>query len=384
MEELLNSNVRSIEISGIRRFHNLMSEYKDVLSLTIGQPDFETPLHIREAAKSSIDNGLTSYTHNAGMLPLRQAASDYFNKKYSVLYDPESEIIVTNGAAEAIDTSLRTILSPGCEVILPGPAYPGYEPVIRMCGAVPVFADTRSTNFKLTASLIKDKLSGKTRCVIIPYPSNPTGCVMTPDELEDIAYLLKDKDIFILSDEIYSELVYDGKHCSMASFPCIRNKVICINGLSKSHSMTGWRIGFILGPSYFIKHALKVHQYNTTCAAAPSQYAAYEALTNGFDDASAMRNEYKRRRDYSYERLMDMGMDVMLPKGAFYIFPSIKQYGMDSFAFALSLLEKFKVGVVPGSAFSEYGEGYIRISYACSMDTLKEAFDRLQEFVNTL
>lgn len=384
MEELLNSEVRSIEISGIRRFHNMMAGYKDVLSLTIGQPDFETPLHIREAAKSSIDKGLTSYTQNAGMLPLRQAASDYFNRKYSLFYDPESEIIVTNGASEAIDTSLRTILSPGLEVILPGPAYPGYEPIIRMCGAIPVFSDTRNTGFKLTASLIKDKLSEKTRCIILPYPSNPTGCVMDRDELEEIAELLKDKDVFILSDEIYSELVYDREHCSMASFPCIRNKVISINGLSKSHSMTGWRIGFILGPSYFIKHALKVHQYNSTCAAAPSQYAACEALTNGFDDAALMRSEYKRRRDYSYKRLMDMGIDVELPQGAFYIFPSIKQYGIDSFSFALSLLEKARVGVVPGSAFSEYGEGYIRISYACSMDNLKESFDRLQKFIESL
>lgn len=384
MEELLNSEVRSIEISGIRKFHNMMAGYKDVISLTIGQPDFETPLHIREAAKSSIDKGLTSYTQNAGILPLRKAASDYFNRKYSVFYDPESEIIVTNGATEAIDTSLRTILSPGCEVILPGPAYPGYEPIIRMCGALPVFADTRNSNFKLTASLIKDKLSEKTRCIILPYPSNPTGCVMDGDKLEEIAELLKDKDIFILSDEIYSELVYDRKHCSPSSFPCIRDKVIVINGLSKSHSMTGWRIGFILGPSYFVKHALKVHQYNTTCAAAPSQYASYEALTNGFDDASGMRNEYRKRRDYSYKRLTDMGMDVELPQGAFYIFPSIKQYGMDSFTFALSLLEKYSVGVVPGSAFSEYGEGYIRISYACPMDTLKEAFDRLQKFIKAL
>lgn len=384
MEELLNSKVRSIEISGIRRFHNMMAGYKDVISLTIGQPDFETPLHIREAAKSSIDKGLTSYTQNAGILSLRKAASGYFNRKYSVFYDPESEIIVTNGATEAIDTSLRTILSPGCEVILPGPAYPGYEPIIRMCGALPVFADTRNFNFKLTASLIKEKLSEKTRCIILPYPSNPTGCVMDRNELEELAELLKDKDIFILSDEIYSELVYDESHCSLASFPCMKDKVIVINGLSKSHSMTGWRIGFILGPSYFIKHALKVHQYNTTCAAAPSQYAAYEALTNGFDDASRMRSEYRKRRDYSYNCLLDMGMDVELPQGAFYIFPSIKKYGMDSFTFALSLLEKSRVGVVPGSAFSEYGEGYIRISYACSMDTLKEAFDRLQKFIEAL
>ena len=384
MEELLNNEVRSIEISGIRKFHNMMAGYKDVISLTIGQPDFETPLHIREAAKESIDKGLTSYTHNAGLLQLRQAASEYFNRKYSTLYEPQSEIIVTNGATEAIDTSLRTILTPGCEVILPGPAYPGYEPVIRLCGAIPVFADTRNTGFRLTASLIAEKLTEKTRCIIMPYPSNPTGCVLTRDELQEVAELLKDKDIFILSDEIYSELVYDGNHCSLASIPCIKDKVITINGLSKSHSMTGWRIGFIMGPSYFIKHALKVHQYNTTCIAAPSQYAACEALINGFDDALGMREEYRLRRDYSYNRLRAMGIDVELPQGAFYIFPSIKQYGMDSFTFALSLLEKGKVGVVPGSAFSEYGEGYIRISYACSLDTLEDAFDRLQGFIEKL
>ncbi|QCX32953.1 aminotransferase A [Caloramator sp. E03] len=382
MEHLINKRVKEIEISGIRKFYNLVSQYKDTISLTIGQPDFPTPQHIKDSTKLALDNNKTAYTHNAGLLELRTAAKKFISK-YNLYYD-EDEIIVTNGASEAIDTSLRTILEEGCEVILPGPVYPGYEPIIRLCGAKPVYVDVRDSSFKLTANKIKEKLTSNTRCIILPYPSNPTGVVLSKDELYDIAQLIKDKDIFILSDEIYSELVYDYPHNSIASIDFIKNKAIVINGLSKSHSMTGFRIGFIFAPSYITKHAIKVHQYNSTCACTISQYAALEALTNGADDSLVMKLEYKKRRDYVYERLIKMGFEVEKPNGAFYIFPSISKFGMSSFDFALKLLESKKVAVVPGSAFSIYGEGFIRISYAYSMDVLEDGLNRIEQFVKSL
>lgn len=382
MEHLINKRVKEIEISGIRKFYNLISQYKDTISLTIGQPDFPTPQHIKDSTKLALDNNKTTYTHNAGLLELRTAAKKFI-AKYNLYYD-EDEIIVTNGASEAIDTSLRTILEEGCEVILPGPVYPGYEPIIRLCGAKPVYVDVRESGFKLTANKIKEKLTYNTRCIILPYPSNPTGVVLSKDELYDIAQLIKDKDIFILSDEIYSELVYDYPHNSIASIDFIKNKSIVINGLSKSHSMTGFRIGFIFAPSFITKHAIKVHQYNSTCACTISQYAALEALTNGADDSVVMNVEYKKRRDYVYERLVKMGFEVEKPNGAFYIFPSIKKFGMSSFDFALKLLENKKVAVVPGSAFSTYGEDFIRISYAYSMDVLEEGLNRIEQFIKSL
>lgn len=383
MEHLINKKVRDIEISGIRKFYNLVSQYKDAISLTIGQPDFKTPEHIKNSAKLALDSDKTTYTQNAGLLELRTAAKDYVKFKYNLDYS-EDEIIVTNGASEAIDTSLRTILEEDSEVILPGPIYPGYEPIIKLCGAKPVYIDVTGSNFKLKADKIKEKLNNKTRCIIIPYPSNPTGTVLTKDELYEIAYLIKDKDIFILSDEIYSELTYDIKHNSIASIKDVKDKTIVINGLSKSHSMTGFRIGFMFAPSYITKHALKVHQYNSTCACTISQYAAYEALKFGFNDSNNMKEEYKKRRDYVYERLINMGFEVEKPDGAFYIFPSIKKFNMTSFDFALKLLEVKRVAVVPGSAFSEYGEGYIRISYAYSLPILEDGLNKIEQFIKSL
>ena len=382
MEEMLNEDVRGIKISGIRKFYNMIANYKDAISLTIGQPDFPTPDHIKEAAKKAIDGNKTIYTHNAGLIELRKAAGNFLYNKYKLSYNPEDEIIVTNGASEAIDIALRTILNKGDEVILPGPVYPGYEPIIKLCGSIPVHIDTRDNGFRLNAELIGKVITDKTKCIVLPYPSNPTGRAMDRNVLEDIALLLRDKNIFILSDEIYSELVYEGEHCSIASFPWMREKTVVINGLSKSHSMTGWRIGFTFAPAYITKHMLKVHQYNSTCASSISQYAALEALTNGISDSKAMRDEYKRRRDYVYDRLVSMGFEVERPEGAFYIFPSIQKFGMKSLDFALNLLEKCGVAVVPGDAFSEYGEGYVRISYAYSMEVLKEALDRIEGFVS--
>ncbi|GIN75674.1 aminotransferase A [Bacillus paralicheniformis] len=379
MEHLLNPNVKEIEISGIRKFSNLVSQYENVISLTIGQPDFFTPHHVKQAAKKAIDENQTSYTHNAGYPELRQAVQLYMKKKADLNYEAESEIIVTTGASQAIDSAFRTILSPGDEVILPGPVYPGYEPIIKMCGASPLIIDTTSHGFKLTAKLIEEALTPKTKCVVLPYPSNPTGMTLSEEELKDIASLLKGRNVFVLSDEIYSELTFDRPHHSIASV--LRDQTIVIGGLSKSHSMTGWRIGFLFAPKEIAKHILKVHQYNVSCASSVSQKAALEAVTNGFDDALIMREQYKKRLDYVYDRLVTMGLDVIKPSGAFYIFPSIKSFGMSSFDFCMSLLEEEGLAIVPGSSFSEYGEGYVRISYAYSPDTLREGLDRLESFV---
>ncbi|MDF2673618.1 MAG: aromatic amino acid aminotransferase [Clostridiales bacterium] len=380
----MNKNVREIQISGIRKFYNLLTNYKDAISLTLGQPDFNTPEHIKIAAKAAIDNNKTIYTPNAGLAELREAASQYFKNKYLLSYNVDTEIIVTNGASEAIDIALRTILEKGCEVILPGPIYPGYEPIIRLCGATPIYIDTTNTGFKLNAAILKEKITDKTRCIILPYPSNPTGCILDHEDLTEISKLLLDKDIFILSDEIYSELNYKGKHLSIATYPGMREKTILINGLSKSHSMTGWRIGFTMAPEYITKNMIKVHQYNATCACSISQYAALEALVNGIDDAAPMKIEYTHRRDFTYKRLVAMGLEVVKPEGAFYIFPSIKQFSMTSFDFAFKLLDEARVAVVPGDAFSNYGQGYVRLSYACSMDVLKEGLDRMEGFIKKL
>lgn len=380
MEHLIQPQVKNLAISGIRKFFNLVNQYDDVISLTIGQPDFPTPDHVKEAAKRAIDENFTSYTQNAGLLELRKAASDFVRKKYNLHYDPQGEVIVTNGASQAIDVALRTILQPGVDVLLPGPVYPGYEPLIRLAGANPIHIDTSNHGFKLTADLLEKHLSQNTRCIILPYPSNPTGVTLTKDELADIAELVKGKDVFVLADEIYSELSYSSRHVSIASF--LKEQTIVINGLSKSHSMTGWRIGFLFAPKEITKHMLKVHQYNVSCASAISQKAAFEALTNGINDALGMKKEYEKRLQFSYEKLVKLGFEVIKPDGAFYLFPLIPFKQMSSFEFAHQLLEEAKVAVVPGSAFSPFGEGYIRISYAYSMEELTEAFERIEHFMN--
>ncbi|HJV44894.1 MAG TPA: aminotransferase A [Bacillota bacterium] len=384
MEHLLNKRVQAIQISGIRRFSNRVAQYPDAISLTIGQPDFPTPDHIKDAGMRAIATNKTVYTHNAGIIELRKAAAEFMLDRYGLTYQPEDEVITTNGASEAIDITFRTILEEGSEVILPGPVYPGYEPIIKLCGAVPVYVDTRENSFRMNAEMIKNKITEKTRCVVLPYPSNPTGCVLDETSLRDIADLLKDKEIFIVSDEIYSELTYGEGHRSIAAYPGLWEKTIVINGLSKSHSMTGWRIGFTFAPEYISKQMLKVHQYNVTCASTISQYAALEALTNGKNDAEVMKEEYCKRRNYVYDRLVSMGLEVVKPDGAFYIFPSIQKFGMSSFDFATRLLETEKLAVVPGEAFSEYGEGYIRISYAYAMSVLEEGLNRLEKFIRQL
>lgn len=377
--KLINPLVKSIEISGIRQFYNLISDLEGVISFTLGQPDFETPEHIRKAAITAIEQGQTSYTHNAGMLELRKAACEFYQRKYGLNYNADNEIIVTTGASEAIDIALRTILSPGDEVILPGPVYPGYEPLIRMCGATPVYVDTRDSGFKMTANKIALCLNDKTKCVILPYPSNPTGVSLNEHELIEISEVLKGKEVFLLADEIYSELEFDEPHFSIGTI--LREQTIVVNGLSKSHAMTGWRIGFIMAPAELCQQILKVHQYNVTCASSISQYAALEAVTNGFDDAVEMRNEYRVRRDYVAERLQKMGLDFVLPNGGFYFFVKIPSPFTNSFDFALELVKNANVAVVPGSAFSEIGEGYFRLSNACSMVNLEEGLNRIGQFL---
>jgi aminotransferase len=379
MEHLINERVKNIEISGIRKFSNMVAGTEDMISLTIGQPDFPTPLHVKEAGKRSIDENFTSYTHNAGDIRLRKAASQFMKEKYNLSYQPESEIIVTIGASEAIDIAFRTILEEDSEVILPGPVYPGYEPIIKLCGAKPIYVDIREHEFRFTAEVIAPYITEHTRCIVLPYPSNPTGVSLREDELSAIANLLAEKDIFILADEIYSELVYEQPHVSIASY--LRDQTIVINGLSKSHAMTGWRIGFLYAPETICKHMLKVHQYNVTCATSIAQMAALEALTTGINDALPMRGAYLERRDYVFDRLSKMGLHAQKPDGAFYFFVKIPFTEISSFDFCLSLAKEEKVAVVPGSAFSSYGEGYFRLSFACSMETLEEGLNRIETYL---
>ncbi|XZF74920.1 aminotransferase A [Bacillus sp. AL-1R] len=383
MENLLNKSVTALQVPGIRKFFNMVVDYPDAINLTLGQPDFPTPEHIKEAGISAIKQNYTAYTENAGLLSLRKAASDFLYKKYNLSYDAAREIIVTNGATEALDSAFRTILREGDEVLLPAPIYPGYEPLIEMCGAIPVYIDVTQNNFKINAELIKRHMTEKTRCLVLCSPSNPLGSVLDYEDLNKIALLLRERDIFVVSDEIYSELTYDKNHYSIASLPGMWEKTIVINGLAKSHSMTGWRIGFTFAPAYISEQMLKVHLYNSVCASTISQYAAIEALTNGINDANQMVVEYRQRRDYVCERLMNMGFEVIKPEGAFYVFPSIKNTNMKSFQFALKLLQEAKVAVVPGDGFSKYGEGYVRISYAASMEMLEKALDRMEQFMQS-
>lgn len=381
MQPLLNNKVGSIEISGIRKFSNMVRDAQGVTSLTIGQPDFPTPDNVKEAAYQAIKENKTTYTHNAGLLELREAIAAFYQDKYQVDCDPKTEIIVTCGASEAIDVTLRTILNPGDEVILPGPIYPGYEPPITLAGATPVFVDTTETGFKLTKEMLEAAITSKTKCLVLPYPSNPTGASFTQEELSELVSVLKDKDIFILADEIYSELTFDHQHVSIASFSAVKNQTIVINGLSKSHSMTGFRLGYLLAPEWIAEQIIKVHQYNVSCASSISQYAAIEALTGSSESKLRMQNEYKERRDYVYKRLNDMELSVNFPEGAFYFFPKFPIKEMTSFQLGLDLVHRGKIALVPGSSFSSLGEGYMRLSYAYDMEKLQEGLNRLQDYL---
>lgn len=384
MKRFINDNVKQIQISGIRKFAQQIEKYENVIALTLGQPDFQTPEPIKKAAIEAITSNQTVYTPNAGLPALREAASNYVKQKYGLTYDASNEVIITVGASQALDVAFRTILTEGCEVILPAPIYPGYAPIITTCGAIPVFVDTTEHGFKITPELIEQYINKNTRCIVLPYPNNPTGVTLTKVELENLAAYLSEKEIFILSDEIYSELTFDSVHQSIASFPGMRDKTIVVNGLSKSHSMTGWRIGFLFAPTYLAQEILKVHQYNVSCATSISQFAAINALTECIDSPIEMAKEYQNRRDYMLERLQQMGLTCIKPGGAFYLFPSIKEFNIPSMEFALKLVEQQNLAVIPGEAFSEYGDSFIRLSYAYSMEQLKLACDRLEAFITTL
>jgi aminotransferase len=384
MSMKLNKRVESIQISGIRQFANQIPAYPDAVNLTIGQPDFPTPEAVKQAGAEAIGNDQTSYTHNAGAMELRRAVQSFFKDSYGLSYRAEDEIIVTNGASEGLDSVFRTILEEGDEVILPAPTYPGYEPLVQLCGAKVVYLDTSETDFKPDPQALEELITERTKAVLMNFPSNPTGVTMTMDELNALKTVFERHELFIVADEIYSENTFGGAHSTLACFESLREKTILVHGLSKSHSMTGWRIGFILGPVEVMQHVLKVHQYNAICASTPSQYAAIEALVHQRHVPAEMNNAYIERRDFVYKRLTEMGIDVVMPTGAFYIFPSIKKFGLSSYDFAIRLLKEGGVAAVPGSAFTEYGEGFLRISYAYSMPVLKLGMDRLENFISTL
>lgn len=380
----INPRAQSLKIPGTRQFSNQLVHYPDAINLTIGQPDFPTPPSVKEAGIRAIEQNLTGYSHNAGLLELRSAVNSFFSGKYGFSYDIQNEIIITNGASEAIDAVFRTILESGDEVILPAPTYSGYVPVIELCGAKVVYLDTTDTNFQPSSERLANLITDRTKAVFFNNPSNPTGVVLTKETMDGLVDVIKEKNLFVLTDEIYSENTFSGKHHSFASYKEIRDKLFYIHGVSKSHSMTGWRIGFLMGPANVMEHVVKVHAFNTICASLPAQYAAIEALTIAKDTPSEMNLEYVKRRDFVYRRLTEMGMMVEMPNGAFYIFPDIKKYGLNSFDFATKLLQEGGMAVVPGSAFTEYGEGFIRISYAYSMTVLEEGLNRLEKFLLTL
>ncbi|MBF2340523.1 aminotransferase class I/II-fold pyridoxal phosphate-dependent enzyme [Listeria welshimeri] len=379
MTKSIRPELHDIEVSGIRTFNNRVTGIPDMIRLTLGEPDFPTPEHIKQAGISAIQENFTNYTPNAGMPELLAAASTYFKEKYDLCYK-DNEIIVTVGATEAISVALQTILEPDDEVILPDPIYPGYEPLITLNKARPIKIDTTETNFKLTPEQLRAHITPKTKALIIPYPSNPTGVSLNKEELLALAAVLKETGIFVIADEIYSELTYHQEHVSIA--PMLRDQTIVINGLSKSHAMIGWRIGFLLASENLTKEMLKIHQYSVTCASSISQKAALEAITNGKDDAFQMRTEYKTRANFTQERLEKMGFTVIPPDGAFYFFVKLPdEITENSFDWAVRLAEEAKVAVVPGNAFSEKGDRYFRLSYATSFNNLAEALDRMATFL---
>lgn len=377
----INKLITDLEVPGIRIFSNRVVEYDDGVNLTIGEPDFPTPERVKLAGIEAIQKNRTGYSHNAGLLELRESVSLFFEKKYRFHYNPSSEIVITSGASEGIDSILRAILTDGDEVVMPAPIYSGYEPIIHLNGAKAVYLDTTETNFLPCPEKLEQLITEKTKAIILNYPSNPTGMTLPKDLMDKLITVLERHDVFIISDEIYSENSFNVNHISFASYPQIRHKLFLVHGLSKSHAMTGWRIGFVLGPEDLMAHVLKVHIYNSICASLPAQYAGIEALTTSHDTPKTMNKAYIERRDYVYNRLITMGLNVIKPTGAFYMFPSIRNTGLTSWQFATNLLDSEHVAVVPGSAFTEFGEGFIRISYANSMENLVEGMDRIERFI---
>lgn len=384
LSKRFNKNLNKIEVSMIRQFDQSISDIPDVLKLTLGEPDFATPKHIKEATKRAIDADESHYTGMAGLLALRQAASAFVKEKYHLTYNPDNEILVTIGATEALSASLTAILEPGDKVLLPAPAYPGYEPVVNLVGAEVVEIDTRSNDFVLTPEMLEEailKEGEALKAVILNYPTNPTGVTYSRQQIKNLAEVLKKYPIFVISDEVYAELTYTGEsHVSIAEY--LPDQTILISGLSKSHAMTGWRLGLIFAPAVLTAQLIKSHQYLVTAATTSVQFAAIEALTNGKDDALPMKEEYIKRRDYIIEKMEAMKFKIIKPDGAFYIFAKIPvAQGQDSFKFLQDFAKEKAVAFIPGVAFGKYGEGYLRISYAASMETIKEAMKRLKEFM---
>ena len=384
-QKLLNKTVSQMKPSGIRKFFDMLSGMDDVVALTVGQPDFITPWHIREAAIESIEKGKTYYTSNAGTPELRLEISKYMKRRFNVDYQPQSEIFVTVGGSEAIDVAMRAILAPGDEVILPQPAFVCYEPIAQMQGATVVHINTKlENNFKVTAEEIKNAITDKTKMLILPFPNNPTGAILTREELEEIAKVLRGTNICVLSDEIYAELTYGMNHVSIAEIDGMWERTIIASGFAKAYAMTGWRLGYICAPAPLTKEMLKIHQYAIMCASTASQFAAVEALRNGDEDVEYMRAEYNRRRVFLLEGLRKIGIECFEPEGAFYLYPNIGKFGLSSEEFAERLLYEHKCAIVPGTAFGESGEGFARISYAYSLKHLKQALERIEAFVNKL
>lgn len=385
MRNPLSDKIVNIPPSGIRKFFDIVNEMKDAISLGVGEPDFDTPWHIREEGIYSLEKGRTFYTSNAGLKPLKAEICEYLKRRCDVTYDPDREIIVTVGGSEAIDIALRAMINPGDEVLIPQPSYVSYEPCAVLADAVPVIINLKAENeFRLTAQELRDAITDKTKVLVLPFPNNPTGAIMEKKDLEEIAEVILEKDLFVISDEIYSELTYKADHVSIASIPGMQERTILINGFSKSYAMTGWRLGYACGPKIIIEQMLKIHQFAIMCAPTTSQYAAVEALRNGDDDVVEMREAYNQRRRYLMYAFKEMGLPCFEPYGAFYVFPCIREFGMTSDEFATRFLQEEKVAVVPGTAFGDCGEGFIRISYAYSLENLKVAIGRLADFVARL
>lgn len=385
MRNPLSKTITEIEPSGIRKFFDIVSEMEDAISLGVGEPDFDTPWHIRDEGIYSLEKGRTFYTSNAGLKELKIEISKFLDRRYGMEYNYNKELFVTVGGSEAIDVAMRTMLDPGDEVLIPQPSYVSYVPCCILANGTPVTIELKAEDdFRLTAEELEAAITPKTKLLVLPFPNNPTGAVMERKDLEAIAQVIEKHDLFVLSDEIYSELTYLENHVSIASLPGMKERTIVINGFSKSHAMTGWRLGYACGPALIIQQMLKIHQFAIMCAPTTSQYAAVEALRNGDEDVKMMREEYNGRRRYVLQRFKEMGLSCFEPFGAFYAFPCIKEFGMTSEEFANELLQSKKVAVVPGTAFGGSGEGFIRISYAYSLDDLKEALGRVEEFITEL
>lgn len=385
MRNPLSDKVVEIEPSGIRKFFDIVSEMKDAISLGVGEPDFDTPWHIRDEGIYSLERGKTFYTSNAGLMELRKEIVAYLKRRVNVDYDPKKEVLITVGGSEAIDLALRAMINPGDEVLIPQPSYVSYLPCAVLADAVPVIINLKEENeFRLTKEELLEHITPKTKILVLPFPNNPTGAIMEQKDLEEIAEVVIEHDLFVISDEIYSELTYKEDHVSIASLPGMKERTILINGFSKAYAMTGWRLGYACAPQIIMEQMVKIHQFAIMCAPTNSQYAAVDALKNGDEDVKVMREAYNQRRRYLMHRFQEMGLQCFEPYGAFYVFPSIKEFGMTSEEFATRFLEEEKVAVVPGTAFGACGEGFLRISYAYSLDNLKVALGRLEHFIEKL